>query len=132
MTGDCVISVYVRGHPIEGVLFCFPDGGEEGAKKEQRRSKDMREKDIERILVKGMRDKGGIAIKLSGGLAGMPDRLLLFPGGHVVFVETKAPGKKPRMLQKIRHERLRSIGFPVLVCDSKEEARVIIGGCDEV
>lgn len=88
----------------------------------------MREKDIERILVKGMRDRGGIAIKLSGGLAGMPDRLLLFPGGHAVFIETKAPGKKPRLLQKIRHEWLRSIGFPVFVVDSKEEARVLLEG----
>ena len=87
----------------------------------------MREKDIERILVKGMRDIGGIALKLSGGLAGMPDRLLLFPGGHAVFVETKAPGKKPRMLQKIRHEQLRDIGFTVLVADTKEEAKAIIG-----
>ena len=110
-----------------GIVSDGKDGEERGEREDT-----MREKDIERILVKGMRDKGGIAIKLSGGLAGMPDRLLLFPGGRAVFVETKAPGKKPRMLQKIRHERLRSIGFPVLVCDSKEEARAIIGGCDEV
>ena len=92
----------------------------------------MREKDIERILVKGMRDIGGIALKLSGGLAGMPDRLLLFPGGRAVFVETKAPGKKPRVLQKIRHEKLRGMGFAVIVVDSKEEARAMIGGSNEV
>ena len=28
--------------------------------------------------------------------AGLPDRLCLFPGGEVVFVELKAFGKKPR------------------------------------
>ena len=100
----------------------------------------MREKDIERILVKGMRDIGGIALKLSGGLAGMPDRLLLYPkgptGGRIIFVETKAPGKKPRLIQKIRHDELRSMGFPVYVVDSKEGAKAIVrsrgGGTDEV
>jgi len=111
-----------------------------GEKKEQRRSKDMREKDIERILVKGMRDIGGIALKLSGGLAGMPDRLLLYPkdptGDRIIFVETKAPGKKPRLIQKIRHDELRSMGFPVFVIDSKEGAKAIVrnrgGGTNEV
>lgn len=31
---------------------------------------------------------------------GVPDRILVFPGGRVVFVEFKAPGKEPTALQQ--------------------------------
>lgn len=38
---------------------------------------------------------GGWAVKFSSpGLDGMPDRLVLFPGGKLGFVELKAPGKR--------------------------------------
>ena len=59
----------------------------------------MREKQIEQALVKAVRKRGGIALKfVSPGMAGVPDRLVLFPGGRMAFVEVKAPGKKPRLL----------------------------------
>jgi len=57
----------------------------------------MREKIIEKELVRAVKDKGGIAPKFtSPGFDGMPDRLVLLPGGRMGFVELKAPGKKPR------------------------------------
>jgi hypothetical protein len=57
----------------------------------------MNEKDIERKLVVTVKNAGGIAPKLvSPGFAGMPDRIILLPGGHMAFAELKAPGKKPR------------------------------------
>ena len=41
----------------------------------------MREKDLERKLVKVVMDSGGLALKfISPNLNGVPDRLLLFPG----------------------------------------------------
>ena len=41
----------------------------------------MREKDLERKLVKAVMDSGGLALKfISPNLNGVPDRLLLFPG----------------------------------------------------
>jgi hypothetical protein len=51
----------------------------------------------------------------------MPDRLVLLPGGKLAFVEVKAPGKKPRMLQVKRHEKLRELGFQVFVLDATED-----------
>lgn len=64
------------------------------------------EKDLERKLVKAVRDSGGLALKfVSPGMAGVPDRLLLFPEGRVAFVEVKAPGEKPRPLQVHRMGR---------------------------
>lgn len=72
----------------------------------------MREKIIEQHLVKAVKNSGGIAPKLvSPGFDGMPDRLVLLPGGKIGFVEVKAPGKEPRPLQVARHGLLRRAGL---------------------
>lgn len=82
----------------------------------------MREKDIERKLVKAVRQSGGLALKfVSPGMAGVPDRLLLFMGGKVAFCELKAPGQRPRPLQLRRIAQLRALGFKVFVIDSVEK-----------
>lgn len=90
----------------------------------------MREKIIEQHLVKGVKNSGGIAPKLvSPGFDGMPDRLVLLPGGKIGFVEVKAPGKEPRTLQVARHGLLRRLGIKVYVLDAPEQ----IGGIlDEI
>ncbi len=87
----------------------------------------MREKDLERRLVKAVRDAGGLALKfVSPGMAGVPDRLLLFPGDRAAFAEVKAPGEKPRPLQVYRMEQLRSLGFRVYVVDSVDAVQNVI------
>ena len=78
----------------------------------------MREKQIEQKLVRAVKNMGGIAPKLvSPGFDGMPDRIVLLPGGRMAFVEVKAPGKVPRPLQEARHRMLRKLGFKVYVLD---------------
>ena len=80
---------------------------------------------IEQRLVTAVKGRGGIAPKfMSPGFAGMPDRLVLLPGGVFAFAELKAPGMKPRPLQVARHEMLRRLGFRVYVIDEIEQ----IGG----
>lgn len=82
----------------------------------------MREKETEQKLVKAVKASGGIAPKLvSPGFDGMPDRLILLPGGIIAFAELKAPGKKPRPLQVARHQLLRKLGFKVYVIDAPEQ-----------
>ena len=72
-----------------------------------------------------MKNSGGIAPTLvSPGFDGMPDRLVLLPGGKIGFVEVKAPGKEPRPLQVARHGLLRRLGFKVYILDAPEQ----IGG----
>lgn len=90
----------------------------------------LREKSIEQKLVGAVRLLGGICPKLAcPGFDGMPDRLVLLPGGRMGFVEVKAPGKKPRPLQVARHRLLAALGFPVFVLDDAEQ----IGGIlDEI
>ena len=85
----------------------------------------MREKCIEQKLVRAVRLRGGICPKLTcPGFDGMPDRLVLLPGGRMGFTEVKAPGKKPRPLQEARLRLLKTLGFPVFVLDRPEQ----IGG----
>ena len=87
----------------------------------------MRERQIEQKLVKAVKTAGGIAPKLtSPGFDGMPDRMVLMPGGCIGFVEVKAPGEKPRPLQLSRHRLLRRLGFKVYVLDSIEQIGGII------
>ena len=76
----------------------------------------MYERTIEQKFAARVKAMGGIAPKFtSPGFDGMPDRLVLLPGGRMGFVELKAPGKKPRALQLARHRLLRRLGFKVYV-----------------
>ena len=85
----------------------------------------MNEKIIERKLVKTAKNMGGLALKfISPGYDGVPDRIVLFPGGRIAFVEVKAPGKTLRPLQVRRKRQLESLGFKVYVLDAAEQ----IGG----
>ena len=87
----------------------------------------MRERAIERRLIQAVRQCGGLALKfVSPGFNGVPDRLLLFMGGKVAFVEVKAPGEGPRPLQVHRMEQLRRMGFKVFVLDSVNQIEGII------
>jgi hypothetical protein len=90
----------------------------------------MREKDIEKKLVLEVKSLGGICPKfISPGFAGMPDRIVLMPGGRLCFAELKSTGKRARPLQLSRHRLIRSLGFKVFVIDDEKQ----IGGMlDEV
>ncbi|WP_069648965.1 VRR-NUC domain-containing protein [Caloranaerobacter ferrireducens] len=87
----------------------------------------MREKEIESRLKREVERKGGLALKFtSPGIAGVPDRLVLFPGGRTFFVEIKSPGKKLRPLQVKRKKQLEALGFKVYVIDSLEAVEEFI------
>lgn len=90
----------------------------------------MKEKTIEHKLTITAKNMGGIAPKfVSPGFDGMPDRIVLFPGGRIAFVEVKAMDCKPRPLQLARHRLLRGLGFKVYVLDDEQQ----IGGIlDEI
>lgn len=90
----------------------------------------MQENRIEQRLRKEAKARGGLALKfVSPGMSGVPDRLVLMPGGRMAFAELKAPGKHLRELQKKRKKQLEKLGFMVYVADSLE----MIGGIlDEI
>ena len=79
----------------------------------------MRESLIESYLVRSVESVGGIAYKfVSPGRRGAPDRMVLLPGGVIVFVEVKATGMLPKSHQAREHTRMRELGQTVLVLDS--------------
>ena len=85
------------------------------------------EQKLEQRLVREVRKSGGLALKfVSPSYAGMPDRLVLISYGKIGFVEVKAKGKKPRPLQKRRHDQLAKLGFKVYVLDDKKQIGGII------
>ena len=85
----------------------------------------MREKTVEQKLVRAVRSMDGLALKfVSPGLNGVPDRLILLPGGHAAFAEIKAPGQELRPLQKRRKRQLEVLGIRVFVIDNPDQ----IGG----
>ena len=88
----------------------------------------MREKYIEQQLGKEVRLRGGLCEKWISGTAGWPDRIVLLPDGKVGFVEVKAPGEEPRILQLHRHEQLRQLGYQVYVLDHPGQIGGILDG----
>lgn len=53
----------------------------------------MTEKQLEQKLIKAVKENGGLCLKFtSPGTAGVPDRIIILPNGHVGFVEVKKPG----------------------------------------
>lgn len=71
------------------------------------------EKEIEGKLRSMVRDHGGMCLKwVCPGWAGVPDRIVLLPGGRVIFAELKRP-KGGRLSERQRWwgRKLRSLGF---------------------
>ena len=77
------------------------------------------EKLVERKLVELTKINNGMCIKLlCNHILGLPDRLCLFPGGKLAFVELKTTGEKPKRIQIFMHKKLRALGFRVEVIDT--------------
>lgn len=80
------------------------------------------EKDLERTFSERLnRTKEVWVIKLlSTFVKGLPDRMVICQGGYVGFAEIKTPGNKPTKMQTYVHEKLRALGFTVLIIDDLE------------
>lgn len=91
------------------------------------------EKVLEAKLRKEVEARGGKALKLLSQLhRGLPDRLILLPGGWTIFVEIKTTGKKPTELQRHCHGQLRQMDFPVFVVDSEITLKAVLEVVDEL
>lgn len=79
----------------------------------------MKECAVEKHLISVTRACGGLCFKFtSPGVAGVPDRIVILPGGKIGFVETKAPGRRPRLLQRAVIRDLYRRGCRVATIDS--------------
>ena len=94
------------------------------------------EKVIERKLRDGVKKLGGGAQCLKfeiPGTSGVPDRMILLPGGRVVFVELKQVGKQERMRQTYVQNQMRRLGFTVFsTVSTPKQVQTILSHCEEV
>ena len=86
------------------------------------------EKEIElklKVLVEGK--LGGLCLKwVCPGWSGVPDRILLLPGGKIHFVELKRPkGGKTSELQKWWKRKLDGLGFTVWHIKDADELKYL-------
>lgn len=75
------------------------------------------EKEIEAQLVRLVKKHDGLCLKwVCPGWSGVPDRIILLPGGRVIFAELKRPkGGRLSKLQVWWHQKLKSLGFRCIV-----------------
>ena len=91
-------------------------------------SSTTRESYIEKKVSDYARKLGWLTFKwTSTSQRFVPDRLFFY-GGKVVIVEFKAPGKEPSKAQRIIHNMLDKVGFPVYVIDDVEEGKKLFNG----
>lgn len=96
--------------------------GNQGAK-----SAPMRERDIERYLVKRVKELGGEVRKVQWiGRRGAPDRLVALPNRSAFWVELKAPGEKAAAHQVREHKRMIKMGMRVEIVDSLERVEELL------
>lgn len=93
----------------------------------------MTEAYIENWLVSQVKKLGGIADKfVSPGSPGVPDRVVILPGGRVIFVELKTETGKLEPIQEWQHEKYRKCGAEVRVVKGIRGAREFIDEISEV
>lgn len=90
----------------------------------------MRESTVERRLTEMLQKRGALCLKfVSPGNPGVPDRIVLLPGGRAVFVELKAQGGRLGALQERQITRMRDLGVDVRVLKGLEQ---VLGFVEEV
>lgn len=87
----------------------------------------MLESAIEKKVCDYARDRGILVYKFtSPARIAVPDRLFLVPFKMPFFIEFKAPGKKPTVMQEREHQRLRDAGYKVYVIDDVGQGKRVI------
>jgi hypothetical protein len=94
---------------------------------------DMKEREVEKMLVDGIRKLGGRAFKwVSPGNDGVPDRIVVLPGLPAIFVELKTITGRLTSLQRVQLKRLKDLGQTVMVLYGEKEVTEFLKECEEV
>lgn len=88
---------------------------------------------MEDFLRVKFKEIGAKVVKLNSvGFNGLPDRMILFKGGIILFVELKSPTGRTRKLQKVVHRILIDYGFRVEIVNSKANVLQLVEEYREV
>lgn len=92
----------------------------------------MREREIEGRLRDGVKKLGGLCYKfVSPGNRGVPDRIIILPGGVVYFVELKTEVGRLSKLQCLQLKRMERLGVPVRVLYGLSEVNAFLSGIEK-
>ena len=74
-----------------------------------------RQHDIERTLVGMVKRSGGLCLRwVCPGWTGIPSRIILLPGGRIIFADTRRPKNADEAERgQYWRQKLRSLGFSV-------------------
>jgi len=87
----------------------------------------MAEKEIERRMCELIRKRGGLAYKFISPCApGVPDRIVITPGGAVYFVELKTKVGRMANIQKWQVAELEKRGANVRIVHGWEAAKAFV------
>ena len=82
----------------------------------------MLERDIEAKLVREVKAMRGECLKwVSPGTIGVPDRIVILPGGAVIFVELKTDAGRLTKLQEYWNLRLNLLGCSAVVIRGEDD-----------
>lgn len=85
------------------------------------------EASLEAYFRRAVRTAGGLIYKVAPTVRGLPDRLVVLPGGVMALVELKAVGGRLSPIQEHLHAELAAIGSPVVVLTGREQINSWIG-----
>ena len=88
----------------------------------------MLEARIEDYLSQRVIDAGGMVAKMVPVVAGLPDRLVILPGGVIKLVELKSPTGRLRPVQVAWHKKAAKRGVRVPVLSSRAEVDQFMKG----
>lgn len=87
----------------------------------------VRESSVEKYLVRRCEDRGWRCLKFDPKFCrGMPDRMIVLPGGRVAWAELKTDGGELSASQKYRMAWLRNQGHDVHVVWNKEQVDILM------
>lgn len=92
----------------------------------------MKESTIEARLVREVKKRGGLCYKFtSPGSPGVPDRIVILPGGVTVYIELKTEIGRLANIQKWQIEELRKRGATVRVLKGMDQVLAFLEEVDK-
>ena len=87
----------------------------------------MKESAIEAWMVRAVRSRGGLCYKwVSPGTTGVPDRIVILPGGRTIYVELKTEVGRLSEIQKHIHAELRKRGADVRTLYGLDQVKAFV------
>lgn len=92
----------------------------------------MKESAIEARLIREVKKRGGLCYKFtSPGNPGVPDRIVILPGGATIYVELKTEIGRLAKIQKWQIEELRRRGAVVRVLKGMDQVLAFLEEVDK-